>query len=192
MHLLPRDLHRLEEGEAAVDLEQTPGDVVFLSFSDSELRLLASLREARGEGASLRCASIAQLKHPFSVDLYLEKVVRHARLVVARLLGGKDYWPYGVEELAETRADQRFRAGACSRRRHRRSKARRRIDARRRERAVAFGPISIGEVPRICRASSTMRMRLSDVGVVGASRSPSHPPGATRRRSATVRTTGAR
>ena len=100
MHLLPRDLHRLEEGEAAVDLEQTPGDVVFLSFSDSELRLLASLREARGEGASLRCASIAQLKHPFSVDLYLEKVVRHARLVVARLLGGKDYWSYGVEELA--------------------------------------------------------------------------------------------
>ncbi|MFY9655617.1 MAG: cobaltochelatase subunit CobN [Methylocystis sp.] len=100
MHLLPRDLHRLDEGEAAVDLEQTPGEVVFLSFSDSELRLLAALREARGEGASLRCASIAQLKHPFSVDLYLEKVVRHARLVVARLLGGKDYWPYGVEELA--------------------------------------------------------------------------------------------
>ncbi|ARN82897.1 cobaltochelatase subunit CobN [Methylocystis bryophila] len=101
MHLAPRDLHRLEEGEAAIDLEQTPAEVVFLSLSDSELRLLAALREERGEGgASLRCASIAQLKHPFSVDLYLEKVVGHARLVVARLLGGKDYWPYGVDELA--------------------------------------------------------------------------------------------
>ena len=101
MHLPPRDLHRLDEGEAAIDLEQTPAEVVFLSFADSELRLLAALREARGDGgASLRCASIARLKHPFSVDLYLEKVVRHARLVVARLLGGKDYWPYGVEELA--------------------------------------------------------------------------------------------
>ncbi len=108
MHLLPRDLHRLDEGEAAVDLEQTPGDVVFLSFSDSELRLLASLREARGEGTSLRCASIAQLKHPFSVDLYLEKVVRHARLVVARLLGGKDYWSYGVEELARLARTNNF------------------------------------------------------------------------------------
>jgi len=108
MHLLPRDLHRLDEGEAAIDLEQTPGDVVFLSFSDSELRLLAGLREARGEGASLRCASIAQLKHPFSVDLYLEKVVRHARLVVARLLGGKDYWPYGVEELARLARAKNF------------------------------------------------------------------------------------
>ncbi len=101
MHLAPRDLHRLEDGEAAIDLDQTPAEVVFLSFSDSELRLLAALREARGEvGASLRCASIAQLKHPFSVDLYFEKVVRHARLVVARLLGGKDYWAYGVDELA--------------------------------------------------------------------------------------------
>jgi cobaltochelatase CobN len=101
MHLPPRDLHRLDEGEAAIDLEQTPAEVVFLSFADSELRLLAALREARDEcGASLRCASIARLKHPFSVDLYFEKVVSHARLVVARLLGGKDYWPYGVEELA--------------------------------------------------------------------------------------------
>ncbi len=101
MHLPPRDLHRLDEGEAAIDLEQTPAEVVFLSFADSELRLLAALREARGAGgASLRCASIARLKHPFSVDLYFEKVVSHARLVVARLLGGKDYWPYGVEELA--------------------------------------------------------------------------------------------
>jgi cobaltochelatase CobN len=109
MHLPPRDLHRLDEGEAAIDLEQTPAEVVFLSFSDSELRLLAALREQRGEGgASLRCASIARLKHPFSVDLYFEKVVSHARLVVARLLGGKDYWPYGVEELARLARAKNF------------------------------------------------------------------------------------
>ena len=109
MHLPPRDLHRLDEGEAAIDLEQTPAEVVFLSFSDSELRLLAALREARGEsGASLRCASIAGLKHPFSVDLYFEKVVSHARVVVARLLGGKDYWPYGVEELARLARAKNF------------------------------------------------------------------------------------
>jgi len=109
MHLPPRDLHRLDEGEAAIDLEQTPAEVVFLSFSDSELRLLAALREQRGgDGASLRCASIARLKHPFSVDLYFEKVVSHARLVVARLLGGKDYWPYGVEELARLARAKNF------------------------------------------------------------------------------------
>src|SRR5205814_3587112 len=33
--------------------------------------------------------------------LYMELVVQ-ARLVIARLLGGSAYWPYGVERLAET------------------------------------------------------------------------------------------
>ncbi len=100
MHLLPRDLHGLDDGDAAVDLDQTPAKIVFLSFSDSELGTLARLHEEDGRGASLRCAPLAQLKHPYSVDLYLDKVARHARLVVVRLLGGKDYWSYGVEQLA--------------------------------------------------------------------------------------------
>ncbi|MCX7899886.1 MAG: cobaltochelatase subunit CobN, partial [Methylocystis sp.] len=48
---------------------------------------------------ALRCASLAQLKHPYSVDLYIDNVARHAKLIVVRLLGGKDYWAYGVEQL---------------------------------------------------------------------------------------------
>ncbi len=100
MHLLPRDLHSLDDAGAAVDLGQSPAEIVFLSFSDSELRLLARLYE-QGSATlpSLRCASLAQLKHPYSVDLYLDTVARHARLIVVRLLGGKDYWAYGVEQL---------------------------------------------------------------------------------------------
>ena len=100
MHLLPRDLHSLDDAGAAVDLGQSPAEIVFLSFSDSELRLLARLYE-QGSAIlpSLRCASLAQLKHPYSVDLYLDAVARHARLIVVRLLGGKDYWAYGVEQL---------------------------------------------------------------------------------------------
>ncbi|MBI3275733.1 MAG: cobaltochelatase subunit CobN [Methylocystis sp.] len=101
MHLLARDLHSLDESEAAVDLGQSPAKIVFLSFSDAELGLLATLHEqGAARNPSLRCASLAQLKHPYSVDLYIEKVARQARLVVVRLLGGKDYWPYGVDELA--------------------------------------------------------------------------------------------
>jgi cobaltochelatase CobN len=44
---------------------------------------------------------ILQLGHNFSVDLYMETVA-HARLVMARVLGGSSYWPYGVERLIET------------------------------------------------------------------------------------------
>ncbi|MGJ0510640.1 MAG: cobaltochelatase subunit CobN [Methylocystis sp.] len=100
MHLLPRDLHSLDDAGAATDLGQTPADMVFLSFSDSELRLLSRLHAQDADKLpSLRCAPLAQLKHPYSVDLYLESVARHARLIVVRLLGGKDYWAYGVEQL---------------------------------------------------------------------------------------------
>jgi cobaltochelatase CobN len=101
MHLLARDLHGLDDAGAAADLEQTPADIVFLSFSDSELQLVAQLHEDGGNAfASLRCAPLSLLKHPYSVDLYIEKVARHARVIIARLLGGKDYWSYGVDELA--------------------------------------------------------------------------------------------
>jgi cobaltochelatase CobN len=99
MHLTPRDLHNLDDAGAATDLGQTPADIVFLSFSDSELRLLARLHAQDANLPSLRCAPLSQLKHPYSVDLYLDMVARHAKLIVVRLLGGKEYWPYGVEQL---------------------------------------------------------------------------------------------
>ena len=100
MHLLPRDLHSLDDAGAAIDVAQTPAEIVFLSFSDSELRLLARLHEQdAADLPSLRCASLARLKHPYSVDLYVDAVARHAKLIVLRLLGGKDYWAYGVEQL---------------------------------------------------------------------------------------------
>lgn len=98
MHLLPRDIHTLDDAGAATDLGQTPADIVFLSFSDSELQLLTRLH-VNDDYPGLRCAQLAQLKHPYSVDLYLDAVAGHAKLIVVRLLGGKDYWAYGVEQL---------------------------------------------------------------------------------------------
>ena len=103
MHLLATQSRSLDEGEAAVDLGQSPGDIVVLSFSDSDLGALAAAAEEREPNAlSLRLASLARLKHPYSVDLYAEKVVARARFVLVRLLGGLDYWRYGVEEFART------------------------------------------------------------------------------------------
>ncbi len=101
MHLLVRETHALDEGEGAEDLGQTPGDLVFLSFSDSDLGALSVAWQAMvSQRPSLRLANLARLKHPMSVDVYLEDVVSHARCVVLRLLGGLDYWRYGAEELA--------------------------------------------------------------------------------------------
>ena len=101
MHVARIDARSLDETAAAVDLEQSPADIVFLSFTDSDLAALAAAWERDAERLpSLRLASLAQLKHPFSVDLHVEKVCAKARFVLVRLLGGMDYWRYGVEELA--------------------------------------------------------------------------------------------
>ncbi len=100
MHVPRIETRTLDETVEAVDLGQTPADIVFLSFSDSDLNALARAHDALPTPKpSLRIASLAALRHPFSVDLYLEKVCARAKFVVARVLGGADYWRYGVDEL---------------------------------------------------------------------------------------------
>src|SRR5271163_3643327 len=105
MHLLATMPGTIADGSAAVDLAQTPGDIVLLSSADTEIALLASAQKRRRAqdplAPRLRLAQISRLGHNFSVDLYMEAVAQ-ARLVVARLLGGSAYWPYGVERLVET------------------------------------------------------------------------------------------
>src|SRR3984957_5256997 len=100
MHIPRIETRTLDETVEALDLGQTPADIVFLSFSDSDLNALARAYEAFPEPKpTLRIASLAALRHPFSVDLYLEGVCARAKLAVVRVLGGADYWRYGVDEL---------------------------------------------------------------------------------------------
>ena len=100
MHLLARDVSTLDENEAADDLGQTPAELVVLSFSDADLGALAGAWQGMTGAPTLRLASLTRLRHPMSVDLYLEQVVAGARCVVIRLLGGLEYWRYGAEEVA--------------------------------------------------------------------------------------------
>jgi cobaltochelatase CobN len=101
MHLVADQVRSLDETARAIDLGQTAGEVAVLSFSDSDLGLVAHLAEAAGDRLpSLRLAALADLRHPYSVDLWLDAVGRRARFVLVRLLGGMDYWRYGVDELA--------------------------------------------------------------------------------------------
>ena len=100
VHLLPSDNRSLDDEAAALDLEQSPAELVVLSFSDGDLAAVAAAH-GTGQGLpTLRLANLSKLKHPFSVDLYVEKVAAKARFVLVRLLGGLDYWRYGIEELA--------------------------------------------------------------------------------------------
>ena len=103
MHVIFRESHGLEDSETPTDLGQAPADLVVLSFSDSDLGAFAAgwHRGAGPEGGlpSLRLANIAALKHPLSVDTYIEATLSGARGILIRLIGGVPYWPYGLSQI---------------------------------------------------------------------------------------------
>ncbi|WP_282610406.1 cobaltochelatase subunit CobN [Pelagibius sp. Alg239-R121] len=111
MHLLQAQAGGISDGSEAVDLGQTPGDIIVLSAADTELASLSLAYghisdAAPGDSPSLRLANLMQLGHNLSVDLYAEEMIANARLVIVRLLGGVGYWPYGVEQLRATCAER--------------------------------------------------------------------------------------
>src|ERR1700730_17945901 len=101
MHLLASTSAAIDDLVEAVDLRQSPGDIVILSFADSDLSGLAAAWAAQRDALpTVRLANLRDLRHPLSVDLWLDTVGRHAKVVVVRLLGGLDWWRYGVERLS--------------------------------------------------------------------------------------------
>ncbi len=100
MHVIFRESHGLEETAQPVDLQQTPADMVVLSFSDSELGAFSvGWHNAKEDLPSLRLANLVALQHPLSVDTYIEQTLCHAKAVLVRLIGGMPYWAYGLQQL---------------------------------------------------------------------------------------------
>ncbi|WP_127114295.1 cobaltochelatase subunit CobN [Shimia sediminis] len=100
MHVVFRESHGLEETETPTDLGQSPADLVVLSFSDSDLGAFAAgWHRGRDDLPSLRLANISALKHPLSVDTYVEQTLAGAKAILIRLIGGISYWPYGIQQI---------------------------------------------------------------------------------------------
>ncbi|MEM1360491.1 MAG: cobaltochelatase subunit CobN [Pseudomonadota bacterium] len=99
MHLLAATPGAIDEGDA-IDLAQTPADLVVLSAADSELAALSGARSDMESPPSLRLANLLHLRHPMSVDEHISNCALGAKLVVARVLGGTGYWRYGVDQYA--------------------------------------------------------------------------------------------
>ncbi len=102
MHVVFRESHGLEDTEAPFDLGQTPADLVVLSFSDSDLGAFAAgWHRAGGRLPSLRLANLVALKHPMSVDVYVERTLVGVKGILVRVIGGENYWPYGLMQLQD-------------------------------------------------------------------------------------------
>ena len=103
MHVVFRESHGLEETETPTDLGQSPADLVVLSFSDSDLGAFAAGWHRGGgpEGRmpTMRLANLTALKHPLSVDTYVEQTLEGAKGILIRLIGGVPYWSYGLQQV---------------------------------------------------------------------------------------------
>lgn len=98
MHLSVKHSQSIEDADFPVNPHQSPADILVLSFTDSDLACMA---EAAKNITGLRLSRLSLLKHPLSVDLYIEQVATHAKVILVRLLGGYEWWKYGAEEFSK-------------------------------------------------------------------------------------------
>ncbi|MDB5664294.1 cobaltochelatase subunit CobN [Cypionkella sp.] len=105
MHVVFRESHGLEDTQTPFDLGQTPAELVVLSFSDSDLGAFAAGWHRANQGAaklpSLRLANLVALQHPMSVDTYVQQTLVGVKGILLRLIGGENYWPYGLMQLQD-------------------------------------------------------------------------------------------
>ncbi|MBZ9965395.1 cobaltochelatase subunit CobN [Mesorhizobium sp. BR1-1-2] len=101
MHILATTSASLDDLAEPVDLRQTPADMVALSFTDSDLAGLAAAWKGDADRLpTMRLAALRDLRHPMSVDLWIDSVARHAKVILVRILGGYEWWRYGCDQLA--------------------------------------------------------------------------------------------
>lgn len=102
MHVIFRESHGLEETDTPTDLGQSPAELVVLSFSDSDLGAFAAgWRRGTATLPTLRLANLVALRHPLSVDTYVERTLSGAKGILIRLIGGESYWPYGLAQVQD-------------------------------------------------------------------------------------------
>lgn len=102
MHLLRTQPGGFVPDDSIADLGQTPAELVILCSGDSHLALLAeAAQQLPDDYPSLRLANPMQVQNHASVDMYVDQVLRHAKVILISLHGGIGYWRYGVERLVQ-------------------------------------------------------------------------------------------
>jgi cobaltochelatase CobN len=89
--------------EGVIFIEQTPAPIVFLTAADTDIQTLATaVDKLPSDFPSLRVANLLQLQQQLTIDTYAEDILTKAKVIIIRLLGGRSYWNYGLEVVAET------------------------------------------------------------------------------------------
>ena len=106
MHLIstiPGGWNPNDEGVFYID--QSPGDIVFLSSADSDLFMMNNayklMHNSLENAPSFRFANLSYFKQELTIDTYVEEVISLAKIVILKLLGGKAYYNYLCEAITE-------------------------------------------------------------------------------------------
>ena len=92
--------------DGVVFIEQTPAPIVIITAADTDIQTLASVLPKLPQNfPDVRVINLLHLQQQLTIDTYCEEVLEKAQLIILRLLGGKAYWPYGLEVLQETVED---------------------------------------------------------------------------------------
>jgi cobaltochelatase CobN len=88
--------------EGVVIVDQTPAPIIFLTAADTDIQTIArAFPQLPGDFPDLRVCNLLNLQQSFSIDDYGDRILGQAQVIVIRLLGGRSYWPYGLEVLGE-------------------------------------------------------------------------------------------
>lgn len=91
----------VDDSSVITHMAQDLADIIL--SADTTLALLAAACPAAGGDAdgfpSVRLANLMYLRQPAAVDLYVDEVLQHARVIIIDHLGGESYWPYGTERI---------------------------------------------------------------------------------------------
>lgn len=90
------------DSEGVIFIDQNPAPLVLLTAADTDIQVVAAALPHLPEGfPSLRMVNLLQLQQNLTIDTYAETVLRQARGIVLRLLGGRAYWSYGLEVVKQ-------------------------------------------------------------------------------------------
>jgi cobaltochelatase CobN len=91
------------QADGVVFIDQTPAPIVVLTAADTDIQVFAQAYEQLpADFPEIRVASILALQQQLTIDEYAENVLQKADVILIRLLGGTNYWSYGLEIVLAT------------------------------------------------------------------------------------------
>ncbi|NJK28650.1 MAG: cobaltochelatase subunit CobN, partial [Acaryochloris sp. SU_5_25] len=87
--------------EGVILIEQAPAPIVLLTAADTDIQVLAQAVSLWPDIPAVRVVNLLQLQQQLSIDHYGDTVLSHSQVVILRLLGGRAYWPYGLEVVKD-------------------------------------------------------------------------------------------